>query len=103
MLFTAIDRQGVVFLWPIRTPDADGRHNSWHASALQGAEMAMKDWVRVTPNRSLGAYDLEVVQAEVPEPEWPDLTFRNLLEIAFKDTSIRSLDHPVIQRLRGLR
>ena len=34
-LFTAINRQGVVFLWPCRIPDETGRANSWHESALE--------------------------------------------------------------------
>src|SRR5262249_27616713 len=31
-LFTAINRQGVVFLWPVRLPDPDGRPMEWHRS-----------------------------------------------------------------------
>src|SRR5215469_9481473 len=42
-LFTAVNRQGVVFLWPIRLPDADGRHNPWSDTALQGATAAMEN------------------------------------------------------------
>src|ERR1700719_4642970 len=33
-LFTAITRQGVLFLWPCKIPGADGRKNHWHESAL---------------------------------------------------------------------
>ena len=34
-LFTAITRTGVVFLWPVRVPAADGRVNEWHVSRLR--------------------------------------------------------------------
>ena len=49
---------------------------------------------------SLGAY--EVVEASTKsEPEWPDVTFNELLRIAFRDRLVDRLDHPVIKRLRG--
>lgn len=34
MLFTAVDRQGVPFLWPVRSPTEDGRLDAWNQSAL---------------------------------------------------------------------
>jgi hypothetical protein len=103
VLFTAVNRQGVVFLWPIRLPDAEGRHNSWSDTALQGAKAAMENWVRIVPNMSLGGYELYIASAALPEPEWPDLKLSELLRIAFKDKFIRSPDHPVVEKLRGLR
>jgi hypothetical protein len=103
ILFTAIDRQGVLFLWAVRLPDSNGRLDPWNSSALQAAEAATERWVRVVSNRNLGAYDLYVATAPFAEPEWPNLTFEELLKIAFKDRFIGSLDHPVVQKLRGLK
>jgi hypothetical protein len=37
----------------------------------------------------------------LPEPEWPELSFQEILKIGFGDYQINNLDHPVIQRLRG--
>ncbi len=103
-LFTAINRQGDVFLWPVRLPGPDGRQLEWHRSALEAAQIAMGAWVRVVANMSLGAYEVFEAGGDLPEPEWPELSFSQLLlEIAFKDKFIRSLDHPAIQKLRGLR
>ena len=101
VLFTAMNRQGVVFLWPVRLPGEDGRGNAWHRSALEAADLAMKGWVRIAANMSLGAYEVFEATGELPEPEWPEKDFQSLLEIAFKDHFVRSLDHPVIRRLRG--
>ena len=101
VLFTAVNRQDVVFLWPIRLPGEDGRHNEWHRSALEAAQLATKQWVRVVANMPLGAYDVFEATGNFPEPEWPDISFRELLQIAFRDKFIQSLDHPVIRRLRG--
>jgi hypothetical protein len=64
--------------------------------------MAMTHWVRVKANTNLGAYEIFKAQAEFGEPEWPDLSFWELIKIAFRDHLIDSLDHPVVKRLRGL-
>jgi hypothetical protein len=100
-LFTAINRQGVLFLWPIRLPGADGKVDAWSQSALEAAQMARRGWVRVAANMALGAYDVFQATGELPEPEWPDTAFKELLKIAFKDRMITALDHPVLRRLRG--
>ena len=46
-IYTAINRQRVVFLWPVRLPAADGRVNEWHRSAREAADRAMDRWIRV--------------------------------------------------------
>jgi hypothetical protein len=101
-LFTAISKQGTVFLWPVKLPKADGRANAWHASAMAAVQEAMQSWVRVKANMSAGAYDVFKAKGEIPEPQWPDVTFERLLELAFKDDRIiRDLNHAVIKRLQG--
>jgi hypothetical protein len=100
-IFTAINRQKVVFLWPVKLPGIDGRPNEWNTSALEAAQRAMQDWVRVEANMSLGAYDCNLALGNLPEPEWPDLRFPELMRIGFKNRFISSLDHPVLKHLRG--
>ena len=101
VLYTVINRQGVLMLWPIRLPGEDGRHDEWNRSALEAAEMAQKEWIRMVANMSLGANEVYRAVADIPDPEWPDTTFQEVLRIAFKDRFIRSIDHPVLRRLRG--
>jgi hypothetical protein len=102
MMFTAVNRQGVVHLWPVRLPAPDGRIIEWHRSAMEAAQLAMKRWIRVKANMSLGAYDIWEAVAAIPDPEWPELSFQELLRVGFKDRLITDFDHPVIKRLRGL-
>ena len=97
-----MNRQRVWFVWPVKLPSSDGRANSWQQSAADAADHAIKNWVRVIPNMNLGAYDIHMALAEFPPPEWPEMPFMNVLEIAFKGRVIGSHDHPVIKRLRGL-
>jgi hypothetical protein len=100
-LFTAINRQGTVFLWPVRLPSPDGKDLDWWRSAREAAELAMKSWIRVRSNMNLGAYDIFKAESAIAEPEWPQLEFWDLIKIAFRDRLIDRIDHPVIKRLRG--
>jgi hypothetical protein len=100
-LFTSVNRQGVLFVWPVRLPGVDGKVDEWSRTALQGADMATKGWVRITANMALGSYEVWQATASLPEPAWPDLSLREILRVAFKDRLIETLDHPVLRRLRG--
>lgn len=103
-LHTAMTREGTVFLWPARLPNADGRPNSWHDSAREAAAAAVKGWVRVVANMGIGAYEYWVAPGTLAEPEWPELSYGELLAIAFKgDRFIDSLDHPLVARLKGMK
>jgi len=101
-LFTAINKQGVVFLWPVRLPDPEGRQIEWRRSMREGAEIGMSQWVRVKANMSLGAYEMTVAEGAMTDPVWPDVSFQELIRLAFRDRLITTIDHPVIKRLRGL-
>jgi hypothetical protein len=100
-IFTAINRQGVVFLWPIRLPAPDDRKSDWLRSAREAAEMAMGQWIRLKANMSLGAYEITMAEGVMAEPVWPELSYNELLRIAYRDRMIATLDHPVVKRLRG--
>jgi hypothetical protein len=100
-LVTSITRQGVLFLWPIRLPGADGKIDDWNRSAMDAADEAKSRWVRVTANMSLGAYDVTAATGQFAEPEWPDMTSLAIIKIAFRDMMITDWDHPVLRRLRG--
>jgi hypothetical protein len=100
-LFTAINRQGVLFIWPVRLPGTDGKVDSWSQSALEAAKMARQSWVRVAANMALGAYEVHQATGDLEQPDWPETPFRELLKIAFKDRMITALDYPVLRRLRG--
>lgn len=100
-LFTTINRQGVLFLWPVSLPGPDGKIIDWHRSMLEAAQLAATKWVRVQANMQLGAYDVFEALGELPEPDWPDLDFGEILRTAFKNRFIDSLEHPILRKLRG--
>ncbi|MBX9653620.1 hypothetical protein K2Y11_08390 [bacterium] len=100
-LYATITRNGDVFLWPIACPGVDGKDNEWHRSAREAAHIGMKRWIRVTANRSLGAYETSITKATLPDPTWPTQTLQDLVRIAFRKRFIDTVDHPVLRRLRG--
>lgn len=101
-LYTAVNRQGTLFFWPVRLPPPDGRQMEWWRSAREAAELAMSDWVRVKANMNLGAYDIYKAESTISDPEWPEEGFWDLIRLAFRDHLITTIDHPIIKRLRGL-
>jgi hypothetical protein len=104
-LFLAITKQGDPFFWPVRLPSPEGRDTGWARSAREAADRATRTWIRIRANMHLGAYDIFEAGdgVEFGEPEWPALSFWDLIKIAFKDHLIENVDHPVVKRLRGVR
>ena len=100
-LFLAVNRQGDVFLWPVRLPGVDGRSNPWNDSALAAARLAESRWVGVAANMGAGMYDTYEAAGELSEPTWPELLLVEILRLAFKDRFIQEPDHPAIRALRG--
>lgn len=100
-LFTWVNRQGVVSLWPVRLPGLDGREHSAWDSARTAAEMATSQWLRIQYSQSLSAYETFPASQIKAEPQWPDLTYEELIGIASKGKIIDTPDHIVLRKLRG--
>jgi hypothetical protein len=101
LLVTAMSRQGVLFLWEVNLPRENGRADEWSRTMLEAVKLAATGWVRVVANLDLGAYDIFQASAQLADPEWPEISFNQILRVAFRDRLINSLDHPVLRRLRG--
>jgi hypothetical protein len=100
-LFTCVSRRGVVFLWPAKLPTDDGAGKRWALSGLEAAEVAKTSWAKLVGNRDAGAYEAVRAKGDLGEPEWPDKSLQELIEIAFKENVILTLDHPVLKELDG--
>jgi hypothetical protein len=95
-LATAITAEGSLFLWFYKNTT-----NSWHESARIAIRQATQRWVRVSSDKSSNGYLLEFPMVDPPAPVWPELTFTQILEKAFGSRFIESLNHPLVQKLRG--
>jgi hypothetical protein len=100
-LVLAITRQGTLILWPLRVPGENGRTDTWLTSAREAAVRAVHSWVRVQANMDLGAFEVYEAVGAIPDPEWPSLSMDEAVRIGVKGRVIDSLDHPVLQKLRG--
>ena len=49
-----------------------------------------------------GGYSIYRATGAIPDPQWPEKTFQELLQLAFKDGKlIDSEGHPIVQQLNG--
>jgi hypothetical protein len=104
ILLACVTKGGTAFLWPIIMPPENGREwNTWPRSAWHIAEQAKERWCRVESDQEASCYVVTPDKRPLDQqakPNWPDLTFEQWLELAFKDHMITSLDHPVLKHLR---
>jgi hypothetical protein len=100
--YPGIDHNKNVFILPVPAPANDGRRCSWHQSLAAIVVNAMTHWGRMSSNTRYGTYDFFIAGVQPPEPEWPEESFDELLEIAFRDRVITTADDRVLQRLQGL-
>ena len=103
-LFTCIDKRTNIFLWPAKLPTADGSASarSWYQSGLRAAEEAKKAWVKISGNKGVGAYDISLARGDLGDPQWPDHTFKELVELSFHDKLIDSMEHAVVKEIDGV-
>jgi hypothetical protein len=101
LLVWAVTRQQAYMVWPLRLPHTDRGQDLWALSALEAAQLARKRWVSVRPNMNAGMYDVYEASDDLDEPQWPELSFDDVIKLAFKDRYISDPDHPVLRRLRG--
>ena len=98
-LFAAQMSDGSMFIWPLHRSET-----SWYRAAKAAIRVAVSKWVAVVARRAANTYDLVEPEDSIPEPEWSSLPpFGELLESAFEDHMVTSLDHPFLRKLRGFR
>jgi len=100
-LFTGINRQGVLFIWPIRLPGPDGKIGRLESLGDGGRDDGPRAVGPSPGQHELGAYDVFEARGELPDPEWPPTPFQELLRVAFKGHFIDTVDHRSLRRLRG--
>ena len=101
-LAPVLTRQDKLFLWPCPIIRPGETPNPWHISHNEAYNAAKSGWIRMKSNRSCGFYDIIEPKSFMPEPDWPDMSFADMLQIAFNDDHIIDRDdHPALRRLKG--
>lgn len=96
ILHLAVSSTGRLFWWCVKM-STGSRRNHWAESALKAVEKAKVGWIRIMAARE--GYEVWTAKASMPEPQWPDMTPKELTTLAFGERIIASMDHPVARRL----
>ena len=100
-LYYCLSRQDAVFLWPVKLPRDDRRGSDWSKSAAECASIGQQSWLRIVADMDAGAYQPYVALADLGEPEWPQVSWSEVLKHATRSRVIDTADHTVIRRLMG--
>jgi len=101
VLFGAVNRDRKPFLWPVRLTGSKGKKlDPWNKVAYETAIRAQDQWMRLSAGD--GTYNVQEAVVDMGEPVWPNLSFEELVTIAFDGRIIRDLDDPVLKTLKGL-
>jgi hypothetical protein len=99
LLVLGVSRQGKFFFWPLKV-EADRGLDEWSKSAVMAMWAARKNWTKMKSNMDVGHYETFTAKGDLGQPEWPE-DISELLQVAFRDRIISTMDHPVIKRLNG--
>ena len=91
----------VQFLW-VRSLSAGS--NSWTDSVMRAMDKAQHDWISLESDQPHDEYKIHTSPRsdEWGEPKWLNQTFEEIVQLAFRDRVVDSLDHTVAKRLLGM-
>jgi hypothetical protein len=95
-----------IFLWPLRRVDPHRADDKCNKSARDAAAAALTGWVRMAWNKRTMSYGKTIAKStKYALPDWETelggMNIYDLIEIAFSETYINSLDHPILKKLEG--
>jgi hypothetical protein len=83
-------------LWPLKLNQSDGKSNKWNTSALNILEIAESGkWIRIVSTKKHYRHQVSKKTFDEVPPKFTDRSFRDLIDIAFKDTTVTTLDHEI--------
>lgn len=98
--YVCVDRQNNCFLWGVNFNTGNKLADMWAESATRAAEQAMTTWIRIRANMTSSCYDVSTSEAlHNIDPIFPTKPMYALLDLAFKNMKIDTMDHPVLRKL----
>jgi hypothetical protein len=96
LLVRYVTMAGEEALWPLKLNPTDGKSNHWNTSALNILEIAASGkWVRMVNAKKHYRHQISKKSLEQVSPKFTDRTFKDLIDIAFKDRIVKTLDHEI--------
>lgn len=100
LLVRYITMAGEEGLWALKLDPPDGKSNRYNVSALNILEEASKGkWVRMVSAKGHYRYQTSKKTFEQVPPRFSDRSFDELVDIAYKDRIISSLNHEIWEAL----
>jgi hypothetical protein len=76
---------------------------NWYKAARRAVNAALNRWVQVQARKAANTYDLITPLDPIPDPDWSSFRpFDEMLDNAFDEHVIASVDHPLIRKLKGI-
>jgi hypothetical protein len=96
LLVRYVTMAGEEGLWPLKLDPPDGKSNRWNASALNILEIAASGkWVRIVSMKKEYRYQVSKRTFEETPPRFSDRPFQDLVDDAFKERIVISLNHEI--------
>jgi hypothetical protein len=100
-IFTAQDRDNDIFLWMVKRAKDGQEPMAWHETGMDGAIIAQTKWVQRIVDMKNGRYVFNEMLCQLPDPQWPDVKFIELLRVSFKNSVISNVDDIEVLKLEG--
>jgi hypothetical protein len=89
-------------LWPLKLDQPDAKSNRWNTSALNILELAASGkWVRIVNAKNHYRHQVSKRKFEEMPPRFSNRSLYDLIDVAFKDRIIVSLDHEIWDELEN--
>jgi hypothetical protein len=95
LLVRYVTMAGEEGLWPLKLNESDGKSNAWNASAMNILELAETRWVRLVNAKKHYRHNPSKKTLEQVPPKFTNRPFADLVNVAFKDRVVNSLDHEI--------
>jgi hypothetical protein len=96
LLVRYVTMAGEEGLWPLKINRSDAKSNPWNTSALNVLDIAAGGkWVRLVSTGNHYRHQVSRKNFEQVPPKFTDRSFDELVDIAYKDKTITTLDHEI--------
>ncbi len=101
ILHVTVNQWGAAFLWPVLYNTEDRKRSPFWRLQDQAIEKAKSTWIRILNYSSVKSGI--VIAGYYKEPQWPEETDEELVNLAFQDYYIDEPNHHVLTALTGRR
>jgi hypothetical protein len=97
-----ICRPDILKLWAVKVPQTvRGKPNGYTQSAWDALRILEKEWACLVTNESSTGYDVILAETQWPDPQWRNTSMGELVFKCYRGRFIDSMDHEVIQKIKG--